>query len=195
MNYLAHLALSHFSADLQVGNYLGDILRGREVATLPPEIRRGVFLHREIDRLTDANKDVKAVNRLLSGRHGRYAPVLSDIAFDHFLCLNWQKLMPTAFAPFCQHTYAVLRAGKPHMPVRAARYVDGMTSDNWLALYTTPAGMRRVFARLRPRLSRPELLTGIDDSLRDFAPVLNRALLLLFPRLQALAETYREPRT
>ena len=195
MNYLAHLALSHFSADLQVGNYLGDMLRGREVAALSPEVRRGVQLHREIDRLTDADADVRAINRLLSVRHGRYAPVLSDIAFDHFLCLNWKQLMPTDFALFCQHTYAVLRAGKPHMPVRAARYVDGMTQDNWLALYTTPTGMRQVFDRLQPRLSRPELLTGIDDSLRDFAPALNRTFLLLFARLQTLADTYREPRT
>ncbi len=192
MNYLAHLALSHFSADLQVGNYLGDVLRGGEVSALPLGIRRGVMLHRAIDRLTDADPDVREVNRLLTGRHGRYAPVLSDIAFDHFLCRNWTIMMPTAFAPFCQHTYAALRAGKPHMPPRAARYVEAMTDDDWLALYTTTAGMRQVFARLRPRLSRPELLTGINGSLQEFAPAFNRAFLLLFPRLQALATTYRE---
>ena len=195
MNYLAHLALSHFSAELQVGNYLGDVLRGKEVAALPPDIRRGVLLHRAIDRLTDADPNVRQVNRLLASRHGRYAPVFSDIAFDYFLCRNWTALMPTDFTAFCLRTYTVLQTGKSYMPPRAARYVDAMIDDDWLALYTTAAGMQQVFARLRPRLSRPELLVGIDDSLQEYAPALNRTLLLLFPRLQVLAATYREPRT
>ena len=193
MNYLAHLALSYFSADLQAGNFLGDVLRGREVDALPAGIRRGVELHRAIDRLTDAHAEVRKTNRILSLRHGRYAPVISDIAFDYFLCRNWSTLMPLPFNAFRKATYGNLLAARKHMPPRAVRYVEGMTADDWLQLYATPRGMQQVFRRLLPRLSRPALLDGVNDTLEEHTPVLNRTLLHLFPALQALAETYREP--
>ena len=85
-----------------------------------------LHLHREIDRLTDADADVRAINRLLSVRHGRYAPVLSDIAFDHFLCLNWEQLMPT---DFCALPASIpMRYSGPvsrTCPYAPPRYVDG----------------------------------------------------------------------
>ncbi|CAH1000486.1 Acyl carrier protein phosphodiesterase [Neolewinella maritima] len=193
MNYLAHLALSHFSPDLQVGNFLGDILRGSEVDLLPAGIRRGVTMHRAIDRLTDADPDVRRLNRLLTVRHSRYAPVLSDVAFDYFLCLNWSQLMDVDIVAFRTRTYGNLQAAREHMPERAARHVDGMTKSDWLRLYTSAAGMQQVFLRMRPRMSQPHYLNDIDESLRELAPQFNRTLLLLFPRLQTLADTFRDP--
>ncbi|MBB4077776.1 acyl carrier protein phosphodiesterase [Lewinella aquimaris] len=192
MNFLAHLTLSHFSADLQVGNYLGDLLRGKEVAQLREGIHRGVLMHRAIDRLTDADADVRAVNRLLRSRHGRYAGVISDIAFDHYLCRNWVLLGPVPFALFTRTTYRNLLAAREEMPERARRYVNGMVEDDWLSLYATADGMHKVFERLLPRLSRPEKLAGVEESLQEYDAAINRALLLLFPRLQSLAESYRE---
>ncbi len=192
MNFLAHLTLSHFSADLQVGNFLGDLLRGAEAQALPEGIRRGVDLHRDIDRLTDADPDVRRINKLLSERHGRYAPVISDIAFDHFLYLNWDTCGPAPFPDFTAVAYERLRAARPEVPERVRKHLDGIVRHEWLEMYATAAGMRGVFLRMLPRLSRPELLTGVNDSLRELADPFNRTFLLLFPRLQALAASYRE---
>lgn len=193
MNYLAHLTLSHFSAELQVGNYLGDLVKGRQVDALPPTIVRGIEMHRAIDRATDRDVDVRLLNASLRQRHGRYAAVISDICFDHFLYLNWAALGPEPFGSFCDLTYARLIISKPLMSPEVSRYVDGMTAGNWLGLYTTKAGMASVFRRLRKRLSQPELLNGIDRSLDDLGPEINLTLLRLFPRLQSLAATYRDP--
>ena len=192
MNFLAHLTLSHFSADLQVGNFLGDLLRGSEVDDLPPGIRRGVEMHRAIDFLTDADPDVRALNALLRGRHGRYAPVISDVAFDHFLYRNWAELGPEPFADFTERTYARMAAARAEVPARARVHIDGLVRHAWLAMYATPDGMRGVFRRMRPRLSRPEMLRGVDVTLQELSGPFNRTLLLLFPRLQQLADTYRE---
>ncbi|MCP9235033.1 ACP phosphodiesterase [Lewinella sp. JB7] len=189
---MAHLTLSHFSADLQVGNYLGDLLRGREVDRLPASVRQGVMMHRAIDRYTDGDSDVRVVNRLLYLRHGRYAGVISDIAFDHYLYRNWERFVSVPFPEFTQSTYGNLLAATPMMPERSRRYATGMVEDDWLNLYTTARGMHRVFERLRPRLSRPDLLNGVEESLREYDDAINRTLLVLFPRLQSLADTYRE---
>ena len=194
MNFLAHLTLSHFSADLQVGNFLGDFIRGRgALVRLPEEVQRGVAFHRAIDSLTDADESVRALNRLLAKRHGRYAGVVSDIAFDYVLFQNWERFGPAPFPDFTRTTYAHLAAARPLMTSRVAGYVTNMVADDWLRLYTTPAGMRKVFARLLPRLSRPELLDGIDETLTFHAPDFNRAFTQLFPRLQTLADAYRPP--
>jgi len=194
VNYLAHLTLSHFSADLQVGNYLADMIKGRAVRDLPPGIHRGVLMHRAIDRLTDADAGVREVNRLLARRHGRYAPVIGDIAFDYYLFRNWSLLGPgDPFDRFTAQTYGNLLAALDVMPARVRRYAVDMTSGDWLRLYTDREGLRQVFDRLLRRLSKPHLLTGVNETLLEYDDQLNRALLGLFPRLKQLAATYRDP--
>ncbi len=192
MNFLAHLTLSRCSADLQLGNYLGDFVRGRELATLQTGVQRGVLMHRAIDRATDTDPDVRALNSLLTGRHGRYAPVVSDIAFDYYLSRNWNNLVGIDFNDFCRNTYQRLLGGAADMPMRHRELLIRMAADDWLAHYGSRVGMDLVFRRFRRRLSRPELLDGIGDTLTDLDAVFNRTLLRLFPRLQALADPYCE---
>lgn len=195
INFLAHLTLSHFDVDLQAGNFLGDFVKGKEVATLPLGVQRGIMMHRAIDELTDQDPDVKALNQRLSVRHGRYAGVVTDIGFDHFLCLNWARFGPLAFDAFRVSTYWGLHARRQVMSKRVQGYIEGMLQHDWLTLYQTPAGMAQVFRRLRPRLSQPELLDGIDETLVTYHDDFNQTFLRLFPRLQDLADAYRTDQT
>ncbi|MGB3802223.1 MAG: ACP phosphodiesterase [Lewinella sp.] len=192
MNFLAHLTLSHFDADLQVGNFVGDFIRGRELAALPTGIQRGVLFHRAIDALTDHDPDVRQLNGLLKIRHGRYAPVISDIAFDYFLYQKWDAWGPQPFGKFKEVAYGRLLAAQPHVNHRVAGYISGMTRGDWLRMYTTKTGMAQVFDRLEGRLSRPKLLSGVNTTLEEYATEFNYALDRLFPRLQQLASSYRE---
>ncbi|PPK86717.1 acyl carrier protein phosphodiesterase [Neolewinella xylanilytica] len=192
MNFLAHLTLSHFSADLQVGNFIGDFIRGRELAALPPGIRRGVLFHRDIDALTDADPGVRQLNDRLKLDHGRYAPVISDIAFDYFLYLNWAEWGPQPFGLFKATAYRRLLDARPHLSERITGYVEDMTRGDWLEMYTSPENMHAVYDRLTGRLSQPDLLSGVDETLIRHASRFNHALHGLFPRLQQLADTYRD---
>ena len=148
-------------------------------------------MHRAIDRLTDTDPDVKALNRLLAVRHGRYATVLSDIAFDYHLYLDWAEYGPVPFPQFSARSYTNLSAATRHVPDRIVHQTDGMLRERWLRVYTSPEGMQDVFARLKRRVSRPEQLDGVEDLLIDYAGPLNRTFRLLFPRLQNLADGYR----
>ena len=193
MNCLAHLALAHFSAALQTGNFLGDFVKGRAVRRLPPTVQVGVSFHRDIDRLTDADPRVRALNRLLRPRHGRYAGVITDIGFDHYLYRHWATFGPAPFPAFCAATYRNLAGYTDCMDDRVAGYVRGMVNDDWLQLYTTPAGMQRVFNRLRPRLSRPALLDGIETTLSDYDREFDATFRAFYPQLLELADRYRAP--
>lgn len=174
-----------------MGNFLGDFVKGARVKQLPPTVIRGVTMHRAIDKFTDEDEDVRALNQLVSTRHGRYAGVLTDIGFDYFLWRNWAAFGPGDFTEFSAATYANLYGRRDQMDDRVRGYVNGMVKDDWLRLYTTRPGMETVFNRLKPRLSRPELLLGVNNLLTDYEDEFNRTFLLLFPRLQTLANAYR----
>lgn len=191
MNFLAHLTLSHFDTDLQAGNFLGDFVKGKAVADLPEGVQRGIVMHRAIDHLTDHDPDVKQLNQLVAKRHGRYAGVITDICFDHFLCQNWEQFGPLEFDAFRVGTYWALHARREHMSIRVQNYIEGMLNHDWLSLYTTQQGMAHVFGRLRPRLSQPQLLDDVDQLLADHYDEFNQTFLSLFPRLQTLADAYR----
>ncbi len=191
MNFLAHLTLSHFDTDLQTGNFLGDFVKGKAISDLPAGIQRGIAMHRAIDELTDHDPDVRELNALVAERHGRYAGVITDIGFDHFLCQNWAQFGPLEFDAFRVGTYWALHARRGVMSEHIQGYIEGMLKHDWLNLYRTEAGMSHVFQRLRPRLSQPQLLDGVEDLLTDFYPAFNQTFLALFPRLQTLADAYR----
>jgi len=191
MNFLAHLTLSYFDTDLQAGNFLGDFVKGKAVADLPAGVQHGIVMHRAIDHLTDHDPDVKALNRLLAKKHGRYAGVITDIGFDYFLCQNWERFGPLEFDAFRVGTYWALHARREHMSERVQGYIEGMLNHDWLTLYRTPAGMAHVFGRLRPRLSQPDLLDGAEEVVTEHYDAFNQTFLRLFPRLQTLADAYR----
>ncbi|TXF91623.1 DUF479 domain-containing protein [Neolewinella aurantiaca] len=195
MNFLAHLTLSYFNTDLQAGNFLGDFVKGKAKAELPVGVQRGIDMHRAIDAMTDTDPDVKALNHLLTNRHGRYASVITDIGFDHFLCLNWEQFGPLEFDGFRVGTYWALHARRGSMSGRVRGYIQGMLNHDWLTLYQSPEGMAHVFERLRPRLSKPELLDGVNESITEYHDEFNQTFLALFPRLQTLADAYRSDPT
>ena len=49
MNYLVHLYLSEPNAECQLGNLMGDFIKGRLDPGLAPGIRRGIEMHRRVD--------------------------------------------------------------------------------------------------------------------------------------------------
>ncbi len=85
MNYLAHFLLSGESTSILVGNFIGDLVRGNQFSTLDPAIQRGIMLHRAIDRFTDAHPVVRRSKQRAQAVTGRYASVVIDVFYDHFM--------------------------------------------------------------------------------------------------------------
>ena len=192
MNFLARLTLSHFDTDLQAGNFLGDFVKGKAIKKLPAGVQRGIDMHRAIDAMTDTDPGVKSLNHLLSDRHGRYASVITDIGFDYFLYLNWERFGPLEFDAFRVGTYWALHARRDAMSVRVQGYIEGMLKYDWLTFYKSKEGMAHVFKGLHLRLSKPELLSGVNESLIEYHDEFNQTFLTLFPKLQTLADAYRQ---
>ena len=109
MNYLAHLFLSGESTSILVGNFIGDAVRGNQFSTLDPNAQRGNSWHRVIDRFTDAHPVVRRSKQRAQAVTGRYASVVIDVFYDHFLARDWacHHAMPCHAAarvsPICLH--------------------------------------------------------------------------------------------
>ncbi len=91
MNFLAHLYLSGNDEQLMIGNFIADSVKGSSYKNFPDGIKRGILLHRAIDFYSDNHSVfLKSVERLRPNYH-KYAGVIVDIFFDHFLAKNWKE--------------------------------------------------------------------------------------------------------
>lgn len=188
MNYLAHLFLSGKEEGIIVGNFLGDLMPKKDIIKLPDEIRDGVFIHRHIDAYTDDHPEVRKGVLRLHEKHHKYAPVLTDIYYDYFLAKNWTKYTDESLGDFSIRTYAVLQNHANLMPKGVREYMSRLVAADWLSNYGRLEGIEYTFNRLRKRLSRPELLDGVMDSLTDNEADFDREFNLFFPDLMVYVQ-------
>ena len=91
MNYLAHIFLSGDNRKIQIGNFVGDAVKGHAYKKFSPDFRKGILLHRAIDDYTDHHPLVREAIELSRGEFGRYAGVITDIFFDYFLATGFRR--------------------------------------------------------------------------------------------------------
>lgn len=188
MNFLAHLALSCERDELMLGNFLGDFLSNQEVAALPPRVAAGVMLHRKIDTYTDNHPIIKQGVARLRLRHGKYAPVVIDVFYDYILTQKWPELPFRPFDEFCELAYQILTKNLDTMPLWLQPQVKDMTRARWLRQYGSKAGIEDTFNRMRYRVTRPDLLDGVGESLLEEQPYLSHEFDAFFPEVLAYVE-------
>jgi acyl carrier protein phosphodiesterase len=181
MNFLAHLVLSCGRDHLMLGNFLGDFLSNSEVAQLPPSVAAGVALHRQIDMFTDNHPLVREGVARLRPRHGKYAPVVIDVFFDYILSKQWERLSLGKLEDFHKKSYQLLADHIDMMPLWLRPQVQDMVQAGWLRQYGSVAGIEDTFRRMRYRVTRPDLLDGVGESLQEQEPLLTLDFIQFFP--------------
>ena len=91
MNYLAHLYLAGNDAEALIGSLMGDFIKGRVDPDLPPVLRQAILQHRRIDSFTDAHPIVRRSKQRVTNEFRRYAGILIDVFYDHFLAREWSQ--------------------------------------------------------------------------------------------------------
>ena len=90
MNYLAHIFLSGNDRCIQIGNFIGDGVKGDGYKQYPRKFQQGILLHREIDAFSDRHPLVREAVGIGRETFGRYSAVVNDILFDYFLASRFQ---------------------------------------------------------------------------------------------------------
>jgi acyl carrier protein phosphodiesterase len=138
MNYLAHTYLSDLAGDdedLFLGNFIADHVKGNYINRFNPGIQKGIILHRKIDEFTDKHPEfIQCRDRLVPHYH-KYAGVITDMFFDHFLAANWPDYSNESILDFTERHYRILMKNFILLPNKTKRILPFMIRSNWLASY------------------------------------------------------------
>jgi len=152
MNFLAHIYLSGDNEGITIGNFIADNVKGKKYENFPPDIKKGILLHRAIDSYTDSHEIVKKSTKKLHKNHGHYSGVIVDILYDHFLAKNWKQYHTQPLDLYIDNFYEMLRTNYQILPVRIQRMMPYMISDNWLLSYATVPGISKILDQMSVRV-------------------------------------------
>jgi acyl carrier protein phosphodiesterase len=168
MNFLAHALLASDDPALVVGGVAGDWVKGALPAGLPPDLARGVALHRAIDHHAETHPAFCRSRTRVSAPRRRYAGVLVDIFYDHLLARNWEAIHPQPLAAFCDDVYRMIRERLSELPEHSHRALALMADEDWLSSYEHIDQIADVLRRMSRRARQPNPLEhGEEEFLAD----------------------------
>ena len=192
MNYLAHLYLAEKTEESILGNFLGDFVKGRLNDQYSHEILKGIVTHRKIDAYTDSHERVKNCKNLISTKRRRWAGVITDILFDHYLSCNWSNYSEENLDEFIDYSYSVLLKNVDIVPDNAKKIIPSLIKNNWLEKYRTVDGISLVFDRMSKRVKVENTLKGSEEELVQNYDNLKENFEIFFPQLVDYVEEVRK---
>ncbi len=191
MNFLAHFHLSSHSEAAIVGSWLGDFVKGGAHRDYADEISDAILLHRHIDSFTDHHEIFLRSKRRLSPPFRRYAGILIDVFYDHFLARHWDEFHDQHLDEFCQNIYGVLADQRQHCPAEANRVAGLMAQHDWMGSYRHIEGVDRALHGISRRLRRANPLAAGVDELRKEYLAMEQDFFEFYPLLRDFSEQRR----
>lgn len=155
MNFLAHIYLSGTSDEILVGNFIGDYVKGNKFRNYPDKIKQGILLHRQIDHFTDTNSIVRKTKGHFQRFYGKYAGIVVDILYDHFLANNWKKYSEMSLDTFISELFQTLSGFFTVFPASVKSFFPSFVKNNWLGKYITLDGIEGVLNGMSRKTSLP----------------------------------------
>jgi acyl carrier protein phosphodiesterase len=191
VNYLAHFHLAAGSDGLIIGGLLGDFVKGPLKGAYPAEWERGIALHRRIDGYTDRHPALKQSSQhLFPDQYQRFAGIMLDVLFDHFLSRHWQRFHATPLPQFSSDTYQIL-ASADAIPGAARQQANNLTDyqvlENFRHWHTVTASLERIGQRIR----RDNPMASAAPLLEQHYQSLEQLFFDFYPQAQAFAQQVR----
>ncbi|WP_235869113.1 acyl carrier protein phosphodiesterase [Polaribacter aquimarinus] len=187
MNFLAHLYLSQNNANIMIGNFIADHVRGNQFEHFNAEIQQGIFLHREIDTYTDAHEIVRKSKRRLHERYRHYDGVIIDIFYDYFLAKNWSTYSAIPLDIYTHSIYNLFREKSDELPVKSQQFIKYMIEYDILYNYQFEDGIARVLNGMNNRTKgKSQMHLAIED-LKELTPELENDFTFFFKDLIAFS--------
>ncbi|MDD2799189.1 MAG: ACP phosphodiesterase [Bacteroidales bacterium] len=192
MNYLAHIFLSDNIRQRQVGNFIGDFVKGNQYENYPTEIKRGILLHRQIDNYTDSHPVVKETIIKLRETFGRYSGIVTDIYFDYFLAKNFSDYAEKqSLRDLSLRFYSSAVINHRHLPPRVKGFIWHFISTHRLGKYATLEGLKESL-QIMERHKTPAISPDIAIAfLIENHTVLEKQFQLFFPDLILFVKNYK----
>lgn len=155
MNYLAHIYLSGNNEKLMVGNFIADAVKGNKYLSYETEIQKGILLHRQIDFITDRHPIVNQTFQYFAPVYGKYASVICDMVFDHFLAANWNQYHHQSLKIFVDHINKIFLRYFIVLPLKMKIILPFWVKNRWPELYSTTEGLQKALSGMSRYTSLP----------------------------------------
>ncbi len=165
INYLAHLYFALPTPESMVGNLLPDFTGKIAETDYPAEVMQGVRLHRFIDAYTDSHPIVRQSKKRISLERRRFAPIMIDIFYDHFLALHWERYSTIPLRESTQAYYDHLLQADMPLPERLSESIQRMPQIDLLYNYRTLKGIEHALDRVAQRIRFKNNLHGSIEEL------------------------------
>jgi acyl carrier protein phosphodiesterase len=183
LNHLAHLYLSGNDPLLRIGNLAGDFVKGVDTAALHPIVQQGIALHTAVDAYTDSHATVQQSKTRIGPPYRRFAGVLIDVFYDHFLAANWDTYSRQPLEEYIAEIYADLQTHRALLPLSLQNAAPRMIAADWLTSYRDIDGIALALTRLERRLRhKTDLASSIDELKKNHAE-LEQDFAVFFPQL------------
>jgi acyl carrier protein phosphodiesterase len=156
MNYLGHIFLSGENEQLMVGNFIADYVKGKKYLEYPPEVQKGILMHRSIDHFTDNNIHWQSIREMIRPVYNRYSGVATDLFIDHFLALHWNRYSVYQLPVYAKWTHAVFLKNYSILPERVKGFIAFLIQHKRLLSYSEISGIEESLYIMSLRTSLPD---------------------------------------
>jgi acyl carrier protein phosphodiesterase len=191
VNFLAHLYLAGPEPQALLGSLMGDFVKGPLAGRYPEPLARALVLHRRIDSYTDTHPVVQRSRARIAAPRRRYAGILIDMFYDHFLARDWTAWSPDPLDRFAARVYALLHEHFELLPERLRSIAPRMAQADWLGSYAHVEAIHEALDRMGERLRRGNALLGAAAELTNAYAAFESDFNAFFPELVSFAEEER----
>lgn len=192
MNYLAHLYFGRKTEASLVGNLLGDFIKGNEMSlreNLPSALVDGILMHRKIDIYTDSIQEFKAAKLLLSSHLVKYAGIIIDVIYDHFLAKHWELYHSQSLRDFCDYCYQTLKKHPEWHSEELSQRLPPLIKNDVLFQYQYKSSVKKTLQSISNRSKRTiDLTEAYNDFERNYTNF-EQLFFKAFPLINNYAET------
>lgn len=136
---------------------MADFVKGSQFGQYKEGIVKGIRLHRAIDTFTDAHAIVSESKTRLYPNYHKFAGVIVDIFYDHFLAKNWLTYSPMPLHEFADKVYGTLMHNQTDLPRGVKEMLPYMISNNWLVSYSTTSGIEKILGQMSRRVKHTQV--------------------------------------
>ena len=183
MNYLSHIYLSGDEDDIILGNFIGDFVKGRQFLKYPPNVAKGILLHRQIDSFTDTHSIINECIVKLRPRFGKHSGIVIDIFLDHFLAVNWHLYSFEKLSVFTKRFHAILLSNYFQLPARVKLIVPFLIQNKRLQSYASFQGIEKTLKIMVQHASLPSETDFAMKILEGEYPFFDQAFNRFFPEI------------
>ena len=183
MNYLAHAFLSFSDPQIQVGNMMGDFVKGKQYHEFPERIQTGILLHRKIDDLTDNHPVIHKAKQFFRPAYRFSGGVFTDILLDHFLASDTNHFVEESLAQSTVEVYKNLSEHEHLFSEKMKTVFGHMRQYNWLYHYRTNEGLSKSIEGMCRRFPILGQSNAALEIIQSQYPILQALYHQFFPEL------------